>query len=48
MRNLTRNALKARLADPANASPGEKEKFKRERRKLMNYLNQLDKTVPLF
>ncbi|MAX55259.1 MAG: hypothetical protein CL537_07090 [Alcanivoracaceae bacterium] len=48
MRNLTRNALKARLADPANASPAEKEKFKRERRKLMNYLNQLDKTVALY
>ena len=48
LRNLTRNALKAKLADPESASPSDKEKFKRERRKLMNYLNQLDKTAPLY
>lgn len=48
LRNLTRNALKARVKDPAAAPPAEKEKFKRERRKLINYLNQLDKTAPLY
>ncbi len=48
LRNLTRNALKAKVADPENASAADKEKFKRERRKLMNYLNQLDKTAPLY
>jgi len=48
LRNLTRNALKARVKDPADAPPAEKEKFKRERRKLINYLNQLDKTAPLY
>lgn len=48
LRNLSRNALKAKVADPATASPAEKDKFKRERRKLMNYLNQLDKSAPLY
>lgn len=48
LRNLTRNALKSKLADPENASAADKDKFKRERRKLMNYLNQLDKTAPLY
>jgi ribosome-associated protein len=36
------------VKDPADAPPAEKEKFKRERRKLINYLNQLDKTAPLY
>ena len=48
LRNLSRNALKSRVADPATASAAEKDKFKRERRKLMSYLNQLDKTAPLY
>ncbi|WP_287961781.1 DUF615 domain-containing protein, partial [Alcanivorax sp.] len=48
LRNLTRNALKAQVEDPATASTAEKDKFKRERRKLINYLNQLDKTAPLY
>lgn len=48
LRNLSRNTLKARVADPATATAAEKDKFKRERRKLMNYLNQLDKTAPLY
>ncbi|MEE3321735.1 MAG: ribosome biogenesis factor YjgA [Pseudomonadota bacterium] len=48
LRNLTRNTLKAKLSDPESASNDEKDKFKRERRKLMNYLNQLDKTAPLY
>lgn len=48
LRNLTRNALKAKLTDPESASAADKEKFKRERRKLMSYLNQLDKTAPLY
>jgi ribosome-associated protein len=36
------------VADPATATAAEKDKFKRERRKLMSYLNQLDKTAPLY
>lgn len=48
LRNLTRNALKARMEDPTTAAASEKDKFKRERRKLINYLNQLDKTAPLY
>ncbi|MZR64252.1 ribosome biogenesis factor YjgA [Alcanivorax sp. DP30] len=48
LRNLTRNALKAKLSDPESATTADKDKFKRERRKLMNYLNQLDKTAPLY
>ncbi len=48
LRNLTRNTLKARVADPASASAADKDRFKRERRKLMNYLNELDKTAPLY
>ncbi|MCK0154978.1 DUF615 domain-containing protein [Alcanivorax sp. S6407] len=48
LRNLTRNALKAKVPDLTTATPEAKDKFKRERRKLMNYLNQLDKTAPLY
>ncbi|EKF74169.1 hypothetical protein A11A3_10132 [Alcanivorax hongdengensis A-11-3] len=48
LRNLARNMLKTRLDDPASASAEQKDRFKRERRKLMNYLNQLDKSAPLY
>lgn len=48
LRNLTRNILKAKTHDPANARKEEIDRFKRERRKVMSYLNQLDKTAPLY
>ncbi|MDX1802896.1 MAG: ribosome biogenesis factor YjgA [Alcanivorax sp.] len=48
LRSLVRNLFKARVTDPAQASGTEKDKFKRERRKLMNYLNELDKNAPLY
>jgi len=46
LRNLCRNVLQARVAEDAERAA--KDKFKRERRKLSDYLNELEKLLPLY
>src|SRR5699024_12045740 len=48
LRQLLRHFVAAVPIDPANATKGEQEKFKRERRRTHQHLYQLDQQAPLY
>ncbi|MEY1662670.1 ribosome biogenesis factor YjgA [Isoalcanivorax beigongshangi] len=48
LRNLLRNYLAARAPDGVEPDAATRERFKRERRKFYNYLNELERHAPLY
>ena len=48
LRNLLRNYLASRAPEGVEPDAAAKEKFKRERRKFYNYLNELERHAPLY
>lgn len=48
LRNLLRNYLASRAPEGVEPDNAAKEKFKRERRKFYNYLNELERNAPLY
>ncbi|MBA4720507.1 MAG: DUF615 domain-containing protein [Alcanivorax sp.] len=48
LRNQARNLIKARLDDPGAAEQEQRERFKRERKRFLNALNDLEKNAPLY
>lgn len=48
LRNLLRNYLASRAPEGIEPDTATKEKFKRERRKFYNYLNELERNAPLY
>lgn len=48
LRNQARNVLKARPADPVNADKNARDRLKRERKRFLGLLNELEKSAPLY
>lgn len=48
LRNQVRNLLKARPADPDGADKAARDRLKRERKRFLGMLNELDRNAPLY